>query len=47
MTRSAPEEKSHAAYEQIELVGGYFEPGNAFPGADPAWLARLQLRYRF
>lgn len=31
----------------LEIVGGYFEPGSAFPGADPAWLAKFQLRYSF
>lgn len=34
-------------YTLLELVLGYFEPGDAFPGGDPAWLARAQLRYRF
>lgn len=34
-------------YTLIEAVLGYFDPGDAFPGGDPAWLARLQLRYRF
>jgi alginate production protein len=32
---------------QLEIVLGWFEPGDAFPGADPAWLARAQLRWRF
>jgi len=31
----------------LELVAGRFEPGDAFPGADPAWLAAVQLRFRF
>ncbi len=31
----------------LEAVLGYFEPGAAFPGADPAWSARLQIRFRF
>lgn len=31
----------------LEIVGGYFEPGDAFPNGDPAWLARFQLRYKF
>ena len=31
----------------VEAVLGYFEPGDAFPGADPALLARLQLRFKF
>jgi len=31
----------------IEVVGAYFEPGDAFPGGDPAWLGRIQLRYKF
>lgn len=31
----------------LEIVGGYFEPGDAFPDADPAFLARFQLRYKF
>ena len=31
----------------IELTGAYFEPGDAYPGADQALLARLQIRYRF
>ena len=31
---------------QIELVLGYFHPGDAFPGADDAWLGAFQLRYR-
>lgn len=34
-------------YTLIELVLGYFEPGDAFPGGDGAWLGRVQLRYRF
>ncbi len=31
----------------IEAVLGWFEPGDALPGDDPAWVARLQLRYQF
>jgi len=31
----------------LELVLGWFSPGDAFPGADPAWVWRTQLRYRF
>jgi alginate production protein len=31
----------------IECVLGYFEPGAAFPDGDPAWLGRVQLRWRF
>lgn len=31
----------------IEAVLGWFEPADALPGDDPAWLARLQLRYQF
>jgi alginate production protein len=32
---------------QIECVVGWFEPGDAFPDGDPAWLGRVQLRWRF
>ena len=31
----------------VEAVLGRFEPGDAFPDGDPAWVARLQLRFRF
>lgn len=31
----------------IEAVLGWFDPGAALPGEDPAWVARLQLRYQF
>ncbi len=31
----------------IEAVLGWFEPGDALPGDDPAWVARLQVRYQF
>jgi len=34
-------------YTPIEIVLGYFDPGDAFPDGDSAWLARFQLRYRF
>ena len=30
----------------LELVLGTFEPGDAFPGGDAAWLAALQVRFR-
>lgn len=30
----------------LEVVGAYFAPGSAFPAADDALLAKLQLRYR-
>ena len=32
---------------QIECVLGWFEPGAAFPDGDPAWLGRVQVRWRF
>ena len=31
----------------IELVAGWFRPGDAFPGADDAFLGKAQIRYRF
>jgi hypothetical protein len=31
----------------IEIVGAWFDPGDAFPGADEAYLGKIQLRYRF
>lgn len=31
----------------LEMILGRFEPGEAFPGADPAWLGRVQLRFKF
>lgn len=31
----------------LEIVGGWFHPGDAFPEGDDAYLARIQLRYRF
>jgi len=31
----------------LELVGGYFDPGDAFPDADAALLAKFQLRFRY
>lgn len=31
----------------FEVVLGWFDPGSAFPGADDAWLAAFQVRYRF
>ena len=31
----------------LELVLGLFQPGAAFPGADPAWVWRTQVRHRF
>lgn len=31
----------------FEVVLGGFHPGDAFPGADDAWLGRLQARYHF
>ena len=31
----------------FEIVGSRFLPGSAFPDADDAWLASLQVRYRF
>ena len=31
----------------LELIGSYFEPGDAFDDADPAWGAKFQLRRRF
>jgi len=32
---------------EFELVFGWFGPGSAFPGADEAWLAAFQLKFRF
>lgn len=32
---------------EVNLVGGYFQPGEAFDDADPAWLGELQLTLRF
>lgn len=32
---------------QLELVLGRFDPGDAFPGADPAWIATFQTRVNF
>jgi len=31
----------------IELTGGWFHPGDAFPDADDAYFAKIQFRYRF
>lgn len=31
----------------FEVVLGVFQPGDAFPGADDAWLGRFQARYHF
>jgi alginate production protein len=31
----------------LEVVLGWFDPGDAFPGGDSAWLGRVQLRCRF
>jgi alginate production protein len=31
----------------LELVGGYFEPGDAFSEEDGAFLGRIQVRFRF
>jgi len=31
----------------IEVVGAWFHPGDAFDNADDAFLAKVQLRYRF
>ena len=31
----------------LESVVAWFDPGDAFPGADDAWLFRLQVRYKF
>lgn len=32
---------------ELELLGGWFEPGSAFPGGDDAWLTALTVRWRF
>ena len=31
----------------LEIVGGYFVPGDAFSEEDDAFLGRIQLRFRF
>lgn len=32
---------------EFKLLGGWFDPGRAFPGGDPAWLGAFTLRWRF
>lgn len=32
---------------EFKLLGGWFDPGRAFPGGDPAWLGALTVRWRF
>lgn len=38
--------RTHPSWD-VELVGAWFRPGEAFDDGDDAFLAKLQLRYRF